>query len=64
MSEEPDLAAMQPHKVSVVVTKILEDHLKSRGDDVASVDAVYTEAIDSLHLFVLNGDKCMCPTFA
>ena len=42
MSEELDLAALQPREVPATVTKTLENYLKSRGDDVASVDAVYT----------------------
>ena len=61
MSEELDLAALQPHEVPAAVTKTLENYLKSRGDDVASVDAGYTEAIDSLHSFVLNGGKRVRP---
>ena len=42
MSEELDLAALQPREVPAAVTKTLEDYLNSRGGDVASVDAVYT----------------------
>ncbi|ASE56206.1 MULTISPECIES: polyprenyl synthetase family protein [Corynebacterium] len=64
MSEELDLAALQPREVPATVTKTLENYLKNRGDDVASVDAVYTEAIDSLHSFVLNGGKRVRPAFA
>lgn len=64
MSEKKNLAEMQPREVPAAVTKTLEVYLNSRGADVAAVDAVYTEAMDSLHAFVLGGGKRVRPAFA
>lgn len=64
MSDQKNLATMQPREVPAAVTRTLTAYLDSRGSDVAAVDEVYTEAIGSLTDFVLGGGKRVRPAFA
>lgn len=64
MSDQKNLATMQPREVPTAVASTLKKYFASRSGEVSAVDGVYTDAIDSLTGFVLGGGKRVRPAFA
>lgn len=58
------LVSLSPTQLPGAVTEQLRDYFDSRASEVADIDPLFAEVVDSLRSFVLDGGKRVRPSFA